>query len=92
MTLHYVSILADSAMPFLSFLQPDHIFKSYGAGTGPIYLSELNCDGSEAMLLDCGTFADATGIHDCDHKDDVGVHCQGNAFCKFMNHRLCSLL
>ena len=60
-----------------SLLQPDHMFQSYGAGTGPIYLSQLNCDGSEAKLLDCATFAQATGIHTCDHMDDVGVHCEG---------------
>ena len=62
-------------------IEPDHIIKSYGAGTGPIYLSQLSCHGSEATLLECGTFARATGIHDCDHKDDVGVLCQGNTFC-----------
>ena len=59
------------------------MFKSYGAGTGPIYLSQLNCDGSEATLLECRTFARATGIHDCDHMDDVGVHCEGNMLCNF---------
>ena len=60
------------------------MFQSYGTGTGPIYLSQLNCDGSEATLLDCATFAKATGIHNCDHTDDVGVHCEGNKFCNFL--------
>ena len=77
---------ADIMCQFLQFQQhvvipqfePDHRFTSYGAGTGPIYLSQLNCDGSEAKLLDCETLADATGIHNCDHKDDIGVQCQGN--------------
>ena len=62
----------------IPLFEPDHIFNSYGAGTGPIYLSQLNCDGSEATVLDCETFADATGIHKCDHIEDIGVHCQGD--------------
>ena len=84
--------LCVNAIFVISLFKPDHIFESYGAGTGPIYLSELNCHGSEATLLDCGTFADATGIHDCNHKEDIGVHCQGNVFCKCMNHRLCTIV
>lgn len=63
---------------FFPPFQSDHRLKYFEAGTGPIYLSQLNCDGSEATLLDCETFTRATGIHTCDHMDDVGVHCQGN--------------
>ena len=73
---------------FIPPFQSDHRLKYFEAGTGPIYLSQLNCDGSEATLLDCETFARATGIHTCDHMDDVGVHCQGNKFCKYMDYIL----
>ena len=67
-------------------IESDHRLKYFEAGTGPIYLSQLDCDGSEATLLDCETFARATAIHTCDHMDDVGVHCQGNKFHKCVDY------
>ena len=62
-----------------SSLSIDHRLKSFGLGTGPIYLSRLDCQGSEANLLECRTDARATGVHDCSHSDDVGVQCEGTA-------------
>jgi len=58
----------------------DHRIESFGGGTGPIYLSSLNCHGNEATLLECMSHARATGVHDCSHQNDAGVHCQGNNY------------
>ena len=44
---------------------------SYGQGTGPIFLSNLQCNGSEAELADCARVAGRL----CSHREDAGVRC-----------------
>ena len=47
----------------------------FGQGSGPIYLDQVGCTGSEAMLGDCNS--NPIGVHDCSHIEDAGVGCQG---------------
>ena len=52
----------------------------FGAGTGPIWLDDLLCDGDETSLLDClvagGRRAqNAIGEHNCRVTEVVGVRC-----------------
>ncbi|KAB1273446.1 Soluble scavenger receptor cysteine-rich domain-containing protein SSC5D [Camelus dromedarius] len=47
----------------------------YGPGTGPIWLDDLGCKGSETSLSDCP--ARPWGQHNCDHEEDVGLTCTG---------------
>ena len=47
-------------------------------GTGPVFLEELNCDGSELTLLECAEKAGPIRAHPCIHTSDVGLSCQGN--------------
>ncbi|XP_043756116.1 soluble scavenger receptor cysteine-rich domain-containing protein SSC5D isoform X3 [Cervus elaphus] len=49
----------------------------YGPGTGPIWLDDVGCKGSESSLSDCP--ARAWGQHNCDHEEDVGLTCTGYA-------------
>ena len=44
---------------------------AFGQGTGPIYLDDLRCTGTEATLFDCPF--DPT--HNCNHFEDAGVRC-----------------
>ena len=46
-------------------------------GSGPIFLTTLGCLGDEASLLECHSFF-PTGIHSCDHSQDVWIKCIGN--------------
>ena len=47
----------------------------FGPGTGPIWLDDVFCFGSEERLLDC-FHPGLTNIDFCDgHNDDVGVRC-----------------
>ena len=47
---------------------------AFGAGTGPIYLDDVTCTGTELRLVNCR--ANPIGDHNCIHLEDAGVRCQ----------------
>ncbi|KAM6296442.1 LOW QUALITY PROTEIN: soluble scavenger receptor cysteine-rich domain-containing protein SSC5D-like [Podargus strigoides] len=47
----------------------------FGQGKGRIWLSHLNCTGTEASLAECA--AAAWGDNVCNHVEDAGVECAG---------------
>ena len=62
----------------INFYQTDataYSFARFGQGSGPIYLDQVGCTGTEAMLGDCP--ANPIGVHDCSHFEDAGAGCQG---------------
>ena len=48
-------------------------FASFGQGTGPTWLDEVDCTGSETNLTQCSH--NGFGNEDCSHFEDAGVRC-----------------
>ena len=44
------------------------------AGSGNIWLDDVQCSGSESMLFECINIA--FGVHKCVHAQDAGVTCK----------------
>ena len=46
----------------------------FGAGTGRIWLDNVNCAGTEPRLANCPS--SPLGMHNCAHSEDAGVRCR----------------
>ncbi|KAF5895102.1 deleted in malignant brain tumors 1 protein-like, partial [Clarias magur] len=47
----------------------------FGKGSGPIWLDDVRCSGSESDITQCSHAG--FGLNNCDHSEDVGVFCSG---------------
>ncbi|XP_061876055.1 scavenger receptor cysteine-rich type 1 protein M130-like [Colius striatus] len=48
---------------------------AFGEGTGPIWLEQVECQGTEAALQQCWAWPGDRGL--CRHKEDAAVRCAG---------------
>ena len=53
----------------------------FGAGSGLIYLDDVACTLSVSQLLECSSRPILA--HNCDHRNDAGVKCEGMFFCLY---------
>ena len=52
----------------------------FGAGSGPIFLDDVQCTSSSSQLLEC--HSRPISSHNCLHSSDAGVGCEGNPVLK----------
>ncbi len=50
---------------------------SYGEGTGPILIDQIDCTSDAQSILDCNH--NGWGVHDCKHREDAGLDCKRKA-------------
>ncbi|XP_056227795.1 deleted in malignant brain tumors 1 protein-like [Seriola aureovittata] len=48
---------------------------AFGQGTGPIWLDDVSCSGSETSITDCRH--PGFGVHNCGHVEDASIICEG---------------
>ena len=48
---------------------------TFGQGSGPIFLDDVGCNGTELLLTNCTNLG--VGLHNCAHFEDAGVVCKG---------------
>ena len=53
----------------------------YGQGHGDILLDNVDCNGGEPTLLECGHLRE----HNCYHSEDAGVRCTGSVDSSFLS-------
>ncbi|XP_037396119.1 antigen WC1.1-like [Pygocentrus nattereri] len=62
----------------------DALSKAYfGPGSGPIWMDDVTCTGSELSLKNCMT--EGWGKHNCDHGKDAAVICSGHRKSKLID-------
>ena len=54
-----------------------HKEAAFNAGSGPIWINSIVCNGNERNLKDCRS-ADWTPSFKCKHMEDVGIECIPN--------------
>ena len=66
-----------------------HLEAYFGEGSGPYWLDEVVCGGSEATLAQCTH--GGWGVHDCGRHEDAGVTCTGTPGCVLATLLCCEM-
>ncbi|POI25714.1 hypothetical protein CIB84_010536 [Bambusicola thoracicus] len=61
---------------------------SFGEGSGPIWMDDVNCTGAETALSKCET--SLWGVHNCNHGEDAGVVCLGKSHLLYFLTEVCA--
>ena len=62
-------------------------FAFFGEGSGPIWLDNVFCTGSESELSECPH--NGIGFHNCFHSEDASVRCSPRKCILTISHLIC---
>ena len=63
-----------------------HRYAYFGRGSGPVFMTNVHCSGSETHLVNCSHSTLPSQY--CSHYYDVGVECPGELFSKSISINL----
>ena len=72
---YFTSVAARVVCYMLGYQDVGHVVSNrYGAGSGPIWLDNVQCNGTETSVTDCRH--NGWGTENCGHYEDVSVSCR----------------
>ena len=85
----HVSIYPHIYVHTITLLCPDgraHRDAFFGTGSGPIFLSNVQCTSKSSRLLECSSRPILSHTWQCFHHNDAGASCEGVFVCSMYIH------
>ena len=75
-----VFFLPDKKLMKFVYVSDNNYVGAFPPGSGPIFLDDVQCAGTESKILQCGHYGSIGEHRNCSHSDDAGVVCTGSYY------------